>query len=348
MSLTEPLHSYKVSNVLGFDPWQHPTMGTNLREPVPADPELTPKFTPIDQATPAQRAAQSAELIKEAGMSARKIGVPLTLQDFPDHPSMNSNRKKENPMHASIPLFGLRAPRWRAKQGLDDRAIPGTVAYEGVTQPVGGTGLRLYNDRSKELRVLPLRKLTWQRVNPLGIGAASFSSSPGAGAGNLPAMRGVPAGATPSNTRTPVTKTAAPTVESSSTSFSTATEHPKRTTTLKRGRRTAKLEDTDNTSAAADDMITDNNNNNQDQEEAEPAPKRRKRSAAASRSHTHSESTTTLISGNQEDANRGQGQGQTRRSTRVTRAAAANAAVPQSRSAPRGRATKGKKVNKRS
>jgi hypothetical protein len=191
MSLTEPHHSFKVSGVLGFDPWQHPTMGTNLREPVPADPELIPKFTPVNQATPAERASQSAALIKEAGVSARQIGVPLTFQDFPDHPSMNSGSKKEDPMHASIPLFGLRAPRWRAKQGLDDHAIPGTAAYDGVVAPpVGKTGLRLYGNRARELKV-PMWKLMEQGADPLGIGAASSSSSPGAGTSNSP---GGPAG----------------------------------------------------------------------------------------------------------------------------------------------------------
>ncbi|KAI0286057.1 hypothetical protein BGY98DRAFT_944782 [Russula aff. rugulosa BPL654] len=164
--------NFKVSGVLGFDPWQHPTMGTNLREPVPADPELTPKFIPVNQATPAERAAQSAALIKEAGMSARQIGVPLTFQDFPDHPSMNRSAKKEDPMHASIPLFGLRAPRWRAKLGLDDHAVPGTAVYDGVVAPpTGGTGLRLYNNRARELK-LPMWRLIEQGAD-LGRRAAS-------------------------------------------------------------------------------------------------------------------------------------------------------------------------------
>jgi hypothetical protein len=195
MSLTEPLHSFKVSGVLGFDPWQHPTMGTNLREPVPADPELIPKFAPVGQATPAERAAQSAALIKEAGTSARQIGVPLTFQDFPDHPSMNRGTKKEDPMHASIPLFGLRAPRWRAKQGLDDNAIPGTASYDGVAAPPAGrTGLRLYNDRARELKV-PMWRLIEQ-------GGHSSSSSPGAGTSNSPGVQGGPAGmSTPALTK---------------------------------------------------------------------------------------------------------------------------------------------------
>ena len=169
--------------MLGFDPWQHPTIGTNLREPVPADPELIPKFAPVNRATPAERAAQSAALIKEAGASACQIGVPLTFQDFPDHPSMNRGTKKEDPMHASIPLFGLRAPRWRAKQGLDDDAVPGTAAYDGVVAPPAGrTGLRLYADRARELKV-PMWKLMEQ-------GADSSSSSPRAGTSNSSGVQG--------------------------------------------------------------------------------------------------------------------------------------------------------------
>lgn len=349
-------------------------MGTNLREPVPADPELTPKFTPIDRATPAERAAQSTALIKEAGLSAHQIGMPLTFQDFPDHPSMNSGTKKEDPMHASIPLFGLRAPRWRAKQGLDDHAIPGTAAYGGVVAPpVGGTGLRLYNNRARELK-LPMWKLIEQGGDPRGIRVAS-SSSPGAETSNSPGVQGVPAGASLSNTRqipvargptTPTTTSStalsarprplyrtyaiANMEESISTSTSTSNIIPKpsalsRTstmatigstrsttsktstysslsTTLKRGRRTAELEDT------ADDMITDEKKEEEAAAAAaEPASKRRKRSVA---SDTGSESTTTTtLLGN-------------RRSTRLTRASTA-APQPQPRPAPRGRATKGKK-----
>lgn len=183
--------NFKVSGVLGFDPWQHPTMGTNLREPVPADPELIPKFAPVNKATPAERAAQSTALIKEAGMSARRIGVPLTFQDFPDHPSMNSaGKKKEDPMHASIPLFGLRNPRWRAKLGLDAPEVPGTAAYNGVVAPpVGKTGLKLYSSHAKELKV-PMWKLVEQGVDGLGIGATSSSSSPGAGTSSSSNVQG--------------------------------------------------------------------------------------------------------------------------------------------------------------
>ncbi|KAN0121043.1 hypothetical protein V8E52_003631 [Russula decolorans] len=446
--------NFKVSGVLGFDPCQHSTMGTNLREPVPADPDMVPKYKPLGQATPAERAAQSATLIKEAGLSACQIGVPLTFQDFPDHPSMNKG-KKEDPMHASVPLFGLKAPRWRAKLGLDNPKIPGTASYNGVVvPPAGKIGLKLHSKSVREMKV-PMWKLLEQGADPLGRGAASSSSSPGAGTSNSPAVQGGPPGATPSNnTRTPVagrpnavpapssstapsarpkplyrtyaiadmessiaasasayasnrvpkpsalgrtstmasigsttsttsetstrsslsrvsttatagseprpsppprtakaptaktktkakakqstskqrskrTKTAAAaaaptssTSTSASISSSTITEQPKQTAVLKRGRRTAELEDTD------DDVTTDSV---EDREEAEPASKRRKRSLVAS--DTGSESTT-------------------RRSTRVTRASTAavvtNAATPQPRPAPRGRATKGKKGNKRS
>ena len=267
ISLTEPPpHSYKVSGVLDFNPYEHPTIGTNLREPVPADPELIPKFTPVNQATRAERAAQSAALIKEAGLSARQIGVPLTLQDFPDHPSMNHSGRREDPMHASIPLFGLRDPRWRAKQGLDNVAIPGTVAYDGVVVPPGGTGLRLYNDRTRGLKVPLIRQGTTLQ----GIGVASSSTSTSTSASN-------------SNPKPPAlcrTSTMAAIQSTRSTTSETTT------TTLKRGRRTAEVLEV---STADDDMITDSNSNqekeeaDQEQEEAEPpARKRRKRSAASS------------------------------------------------------------------
>jgi hypothetical protein len=141
----------------------------------------------VNQATPAERAARSAALIKEAGTSARQIGVPLTFQDFPDHPSMNRGTRKEDPAHASIPLFGLSAPRWRAKQGLDDDAVPGTAAYDGVVAPPAGrTGLRLYTDRARELKV-PMWKLMEQAAD-------SSSSRPGAGTSNSPGAQGRPAG----------------------------------------------------------------------------------------------------------------------------------------------------------
>jgi hypothetical protein len=210
--LTDPPYSFKVSGVLGFDPWQHPTTGTNLREPVPADPRLIPQFTPIDKATPAERAAVSVALVKEAGMSARQIGVPLTLQDFPDHPSISGVGKKEDPMHASNPLFGLNAPRWRAMQGLEDHRIPGTAAWDGVVaRPTEKNAQQLYQRHAKQLK-RPMWKLIAQGADPLGRGAASSSSSPGAGTRHSD-VPDVPVGTSPFNA-TPVARPAA----SSSTS----------------------------------------------------------------------------------------------------------------------------------
>ncbi|KAH9013269.1 hypothetical protein EDB85DRAFT_1899836 [Lactarius pseudohatsudake] len=143
--------NFKVAGALGFDPWQHPTMGTNLREPVPADPRLIPRFTP-ENATPTQRATESAELIAHAGVSARRLGVPLTLQDFPRDPAIHSGGENEDPMHAAVPLFGIRAPRWRAKEGLPPDVAPGLATYNGVAAPPAGKkGKRLYAKRAQKL-----------------------------------------------------------------------------------------------------------------------------------------------------------------------------------------------------
>ncbi|KAH9975742.1 hypothetical protein BGW80DRAFT_1250644 [Lactifluus volemus] len=87
-----------MTRALRHDPWAHPTMGTDLREPIPADPRLMPQFTPLENSTPAERAAESAALIAEAGKSAQHLGVPLTLQDFPRDPAIHGGTEKENPM----------------------------------------------------------------------------------------------------------------------------------------------------------------------------------------------------------------------------------------------------------
>lgn len=203
--------------MLGFDPWQHPTMGTNLREPVPADPRLIPQFTPISKATPAERAAVSAALVKEAGMSARQIGVPLSFHDFPDHPSMSGGGKKEDPMHASNPLFGLNAPRWRAMQGLEEHGIPGTAAWDGVVAlPVEKKAQQLYQRHAKQLK-RPMWKLIEQGADPLGIGAASSSSSPGAGTGHSDVPDVAPVGTSPFNMTTPAARPPPSSTPSSST-----------------------------------------------------------------------------------------------------------------------------------
>lgn len=113
-SPTKPHDSFKVAGALGFCPWQHPSMGTNLREPVPADPLKMPRFMPTDQATPAERAVESAALVREAGMSARRLGVPLTTHDFPREPAKNVD---EDITHSSVPLFGLSARAALAPDG---------------------------------------------------------------------------------------------------------------------------------------------------------------------------------------------------------------------------------------
>ncbi|KAF8268804.1 hypothetical protein EI94DRAFT_1726839 [Lactarius quietus] len=143
--------NFKVAGALAFDPWQHPTMGTNLREPVPADPRLIPRFTP-ESKTPAERAAESSELIAQAGVSARRLGVPLTLHDFPRDPAIHSGGENEDPMHSAVPLFGLRAPRWRAKEGLPPDVAPGSATYNGVpAPPKGKKGKRLFAKRAQKL-----------------------------------------------------------------------------------------------------------------------------------------------------------------------------------------------------
>lgn len=145
-------------------------MGTNLREPVPADPLKVPRFIPTDQATRAERAVESAALIKEAGMSARRLGVPLTMHDFPRDPDEDDNNV--DTMHSSVPLFGLGAPRWRKMEGLPPHDIPGTASYDGVlARPRGNRGLQGWDGRARMLKK-PLCKLIEQGVDPYGIGAA--------------------------------------------------------------------------------------------------------------------------------------------------------------------------------
>ena len=150
-------------------------MGTNLREPVPADPLKIPQFVPIDHATPAERAAQSATLVQEAGTSARQIGVPLTMHDFPRRPDEEQNQG-EDTMHTSVPLFGLGAPRWRAAEGLPPHDMPGTASYDGVVaKPRGLKGLQGWDAeraRRKQKRK-PLWNMIEEGVDPYGIGRAN-------------------------------------------------------------------------------------------------------------------------------------------------------------------------------
>ena len=180
--LTELHRSFKVTGALGFCSWQHPSMGTNLREAVPADPLKIPRFMPIDQATPVERAVESAAFISEAGMSARRLGVPLTMHDFPREPVKDVS---EDTMHSSVPLFGLSAPRWRQVEGLPPHDIPGAASYDGAwAKPKGNKGLQ---GGARKLRK-PLCKLVEEGVDPYGIGAPSSSSIRDAGARPLDAL----------------------------------------------------------------------------------------------------------------------------------------------------------------
>ncbi|KAI0299310.1 hypothetical protein BC826DRAFT_967152 [Russula brevipes] len=179
--------NFKVTGVLGFEPWQHPNIGTDLREPVPADPRAVPQFRPVTHATREQRSAESAALIAEAGVSARRLGVPLTMQEFPRESASVRGTRAEDPMHAAVPLYGLAAPRWRELQGLEPHKIPGTAAYNGVVvRPTGKRGLRLYN-KQRRLKV-PLWKRLEDSEDPFaasGSGSSSSSSGPVPGTSGL-------------------------------------------------------------------------------------------------------------------------------------------------------------------
>jgi hypothetical protein len=104
-------------------------------------------------------------LVKEAGTSARQIGVPLTLDDFPDNPAMTKGRKPEGPLNSSIPAFGLNAPRWRAMQGLEGHTTPDGAAVP----PVDNAGLLCLN---RERELIPMYLMAEQDAGP-GAGAAA-------------------------------------------------------------------------------------------------------------------------------------------------------------------------------
>lgn len=223
--------NFKVAGALAFDPWQHPTMGTNLREPVPADPSLIPHFTPGNK-TPSQRATESAELIAQAGVSARRLGVPLTLHDFPRDPAIHCGGENEDPMHSAVPLFGLGAPRWRAKEGLPPDSTPGTATYNGVpAPPKGKKGRKLYAKKAQKMK--PKWKTFEDATAPRGSSSRTSSSfdklfelldSPAiagpSGSGGIPAM-GEEA-STSGVTNTPGSGSATPTSSSSAPLVSSA------------------------------------------------------------------------------------------------------------------------------
>jgi hypothetical protein len=159
-------------------------MGTNLREPVPADPLKVPQFIPVEHATRAERSATSAALIEEAGTSTQRLGVPLTLQDFPRE---QVNHKGEDTMHLSVPLFGLGAPRWRTAEGLSDHDEPGTASYDGVrARPLGNRGLKQWDSaKKKKMKRKPLFKLVEEGTDPYGIGVPTPSGSSISRAGSI-------------------------------------------------------------------------------------------------------------------------------------------------------------------
>ena len=148
-------------------------MGTNLHEPVPADPLKMPRFMPTDQATPAERAVESAALIREARMSARRLGVPLTTHEFPREPVKNVSG---DVMHSSVPLFGLCAPRWRQMEGLLPHVLPDTASFDGLrTKPRENRGSQGRDGCARKLKT-PHYKLVEEGVDPYGFGALSSSS----------------------------------------------------------------------------------------------------------------------------------------------------------------------------
>jgi hypothetical protein len=188
----KPCLSYKVSGILDHDPWEHPNMGTNLREPVPADYRLIPQFVPPENATPAERAAESATLIAEAGVSARHLGVPLTMQDFPRDPATEGGAESEDPMFSSIPLFGLHDPRWRKKEGLEPYTTVGPADYDILAMfPQGVRARKMFAMYEKKLNS------RLKRLNA-AVSLESSSSKTSARAGRVGAADGPAAAAGPS------------------------------------------------------------------------------------------------------------------------------------------------------
>ena len=163
-----------MTRALSFNPWEFPRIGTNLREPIPADPKLVPQFAPLESATPAERAAESAALIAEAGMSARHLGVPLTIQDFPRDPAIHGGGELDDPFHSSTPHFGLAAPRWRKKEGLPPLDVPGCLEIAGIRMPPLGKGKDLYERHARRLKAKAKRR---------GVDAATAGSSSSTRAG---------------------------------------------------------------------------------------------------------------------------------------------------------------------
>ena len=316
--------------MLGYDPWRHPSIGTNLREPVPADPRAAPQFVPVSQATRAERAAESAMLVKEAGTSARQIGVPLTLQDFPDNPAMTKGRKPEGPLNSSIPAFGLNAPRWRTMQGLEGHTTPDGAAVP----PVAEAGLLCVN---RERELIPMFLMAEPDGGP-DAGAAAppsltyeqsghkltpHSSVPEVERRQTTKIRGLcrtyamsnvlegststsdnlpkPTSLTRSSTMvniesssisTSIVPAPAP-ASSASASTSTAPKPPKRAAKPKRKRQAADLDEPSGAGTSALRPSAEIKQEDEDEAQADPEPARKRRKSAAAPKASSTTTTTT-------------------------------------------------------
>ncbi|KAH9004523.1 hypothetical protein EDB86DRAFT_1954567 [Lactarius hatsudake] len=88
--------NFKVAGALGFDPWQHPTMGTNLREPVPADPRLIPRFTP-ENATPYPARVRERGAHRTGRRQCAPVGRPAHAPGLPARPGRPRRRGERGP-----------------------------------------------------------------------------------------------------------------------------------------------------------------------------------------------------------------------------------------------------------
>jgi hypothetical protein len=77
-------------------------------------------------------------------MSARRLSVPLTLQDFPRDPAIHGGREHNDLMHSSTLHFGLTTPCWLEKEGLLPFDVPARLETTGVPMPPLGKGRDLY------------------------------------------------------------------------------------------------------------------------------------------------------------------------------------------------------------
>ena len=326
-------------------------------------------------------------LVKEAGTSARQIGVPLTLDDFPDNPAMTKGRKPEGPLNSSIPAFGLNAPRWRTMQGLEGHTTPDGAAVP----PVDNAGLLCLN---RERELIPMYLMAEQDAGPgasaaapppsLSYGQSGHKLTPHSSVPELPAARrqttkirglcrtyamsNVLEGSTSTydNLPRPTSLTRSSTmvnIESSSISTSTSTalapgpgpasaSSASTATAPKPPKRVAKPK-RKRQAAELDEPSGGGTSALQPsaeikQEEAEAEADPEPARKRRKSAAAPKTTTTARIEGDGREAAAGQGE-QPRRSARVTRGSGATGgAAAGSQPAPRGRATKGKKGSKRS